>query len=93
VSLAGPIRYVVRGRVQGVGFRWFVLREATRLQLTGFVANLPDGTVEVQACGAVAALESLHARLAQGPAGAHVTDVEKQDLSHQGGKFKSFEIR
>ncbi len=69
-------RFVVRGRVQGVGFRYFVIREASRLSLTGWTRNLPDGGVEVLASGEDAALDALHRRLGEGPPAARVTEVE-----------------
>jgi len=87
------IRYLVRGRVQGVGFRWFVMREATRLKLTGHVRNLPNGDVEVCAQGAVAALAALERALTAGPVGARVEHVEKEELSHDTEALNSFEIR
>jgi acylphosphatase len=70
------LHVVVRGRVQGVGFRYFVLRRARALGLTGWVRNRRDGAVEVQGEGDRAALEELLERLRQGPPGAIVADVE-----------------
>lgn len=75
-------RFVVRGRVQGVGFRWFVLQEAAGLDLGGFVQNLPDGSVEVVASGPDFALGQLEQALAHGPRGARVDSVEKTDVPH-----------
>lgn len=68
-------RYLVSGRVQGVGFRYFVQREALRLGLAGYAANLDDGRVEVLATGEGPALEALEAALGRGPSAAHVTSV------------------
>lgn len=68
---------MVRGRVQGVGYRYFVLREANVLGVTGFARNLPDGSVEVVAEGADPALARLEERLREGPAFAHVQDVDR----------------
>ena len=65
----------VRGRVQGVGYRWFVTREAGRLGLSGWVANQADGSVRVVAEGERADLDELAGRLTVGPAGARVLDV------------------
>jgi acylphosphatase len=65
----------VRGRVQGVGFRVFALREATYLGLDGFVANEADGSVRVVAEGPRAALTSLLARLEDGPPAGFVDRV------------------
>jgi acylphosphatase len=67
----------VRGRVQGVGFRWFVREEARRLGLSGWVTNLGSGDVEVMAGGTAASLARLRAALHVGPAGATVDEVEE----------------
>lgn len=90
----GPRRLVatVRGYVQGVGFRWFVQREASRLGLSGWVANLSDGSVEVVAEGADADLDQLVAALRQGPAGAAVSQVDVRSEPARGGP-RDFEIR
>ena len=65
----------VRGRVQGVGFRYFVVREATSLGLTGWVANEADGSVRCVAEGRRDRLEELAGRLRDGPRSAIVEDV------------------
>ena len=62
----------ISGRVQGVGFRWFVREEARRLGLSGWVTNLPTGEVEVAAGGTPESLERLRRALSVGPAGATV---------------------
>ncbi len=74
-------RYVVRGRVQGVGFRYFVQREAVRLELTGWVRNLDDGRVEVHAQGPAAVLDELAAALHRGPRFSDVRGVEELEAS------------
>jgi acylphosphatase len=79
----GRARFVVRGRVQGVGFRWFVWREAERLGLAGVVRNLSDGTVEVLVGGPDVALAELERELARGPSGARVERVEKTELPRE----------
>ncbi len=61
--------------MQGVGFRYWVQREATALKLAGYVKNLYDGAVEVYATGPEAKLDQLRALLEEGPLGARVTDV------------------
>ncbi len=71
----------MRGRVQGVGYRASTAHEARRLGLSGWVRNLPDGTVEVAARGDAAAIEALIRWLGQGPRGARVTGVEVEELS------------
>ncbi|MGH7620434.1 MAG: acylphosphatase [Gemmatimonadaceae bacterium] len=67
---------VVRGRVQGVGFRWFVREAARNAQLSGWVRNRQDGSVELEAEGAAGALDALRAAVARGPNGAHVSSVD-----------------
>jgi acylphosphatase len=66
----------VRGHVQGVGFRWYVQRTAARLELTGWVANTPDGAVRVVAEGATEDLGALLESLRRGPPSAHVSAVD-----------------
>jgi acylphosphatase len=70
-------RFLVRGRVQGVGFRWFVEREAHVLGIAGWVRNNADGSVEVLAMGSREQLLGLRSRLRQGPRAARVDDVEE----------------
>ncbi len=69
-------RYYISGRVQGVFFRDATRRKALSLGLSGWARNLPDGRVEVLACGAPAVLAELEAWLWQGPPHAEVTDIE-----------------
>lgn len=76
-------RYVVRGRVQGVGYRYFVERAATSLQLGGHVRNLDDGTVEVYAVGPLERLNDLAGLLWKGPRFAEVRGVDEQDATVQ----------
>jgi acylphosphatase len=70
------LHVLVRGRVQGVGFRWFVRETARDLGLAGWVRNRPDGTVEVAAEGSAVTLERLRDELQKGPPGAAVTSVD-----------------
>jgi acylphosphatase len=72
-------RFLVRGRVQGVGFRWFVEREAHILGIAGWVRNRSDGTVEVLAMGTRDQLSGLRTRLGEGPRAARVDDVEESE--------------
>ncbi len=83
---------IVHGRVQGVNFRSYTIQEATRLNLTGWVRNLPDGTVETVAEGPRPALESLLAFLHQGPPAARVTAVDV-NWEEATGEFDSFRVR
>ena len=75
--------FIVDGRVQGVGFRYFVLREAQALGLSGWVRNLPDGRVEVLANGEPDMISALEARLWVGPPHARVATVEARDAEPQ----------
>ena len=70
-------RYIVEGRVQGVGYRYFVMREAASLGVTGFARNLPDGRVEVVGEGADDVLATFEQRLRQGPSFAEVKHLER----------------
>jgi acylphosphatase len=70
-------RFIVCGRVQGVGFRWFVEREAHILGIAGWVRNNADGSVEVLAMGSRDQLLGLRSRLRAGPRAARIDDVEE----------------
>jgi acylphosphatase len=85
--------WVVAGRVQGVGYRWWAHHTAQRLGLRGWVRNLPDGRVEVVAAGPAESLASFERRLWNGPPVAHVDSVEKLDIPHETVDAKSFLIR
>ena len=80
-GVAAGIRLILSGRVQGVGFRFFTRRRAGALGVSGWVRNLPDGTVEVEACGSNRALEELRHELRQGPTGSRVTEVRETPLN------------
>jgi len=84
---------MVRGRVQGVGFRWFVWREADRLGLGGFARNLRDGTVEVVSQGPDEALDRFAQALRRGPSGARVDALEQLDVPAELEVPNSFEIK
>ena len=72
-------RWLVRGSVQGVGFRYFVHDKATSLGVTGWVRNLDDGAVEVYAIGSPDRLSDLAAALHVGPRMANVRSVEERE--------------
>jgi acylphosphatase len=72
-------RYLITGRVQGVGFRYFALEAAEREGLHGWVRNLPDRSVEVVAEGDAEAVDRFERRLRHGPPGARVDHVEVED--------------
>lgn len=71
------IHLEVRGRVQGVGFRWYVVDTARDLRLAGWVKNRGDGNVELAAAGEADALASLEAAVTAGPPGARVEEVRR----------------
>ncbi len=75
------LHFLIQGRVQGVGFRWFVHREASELDLRGWVRNTEDGEVEVVAHGSEADLAELRASLRRGPRGSRVDRVIEHHLA------------
>lgn len=83
---------IVRGQVQGVGFRYFTRNKALELQLTGWVRNLPDGSVEIMASGPLRELEQLLQYLRTGPIGSQVDQVDFQWLPEP-QVHRGFEIR
>jgi acylphosphatase len=85
-------RFLIRGRVQGVGFRWFVEREAHILGIAGWVRNNHDGSVEVLAMGTREQLAGLHSRLREGPRAARIDDVEESEADPVPG-LNSFQVR
>ena len=74
------VRFLLRGRVQGVGFRYFVERRARQLGLAGWVRNRPDGAVEGEAAGAPEDLARFTADLRRGPPGVEVESLETVEL-------------
>jgi acylphosphatase len=77
-------RLVVHGRVQGVGFRWFVQRAARSRGLAGSASNRPDGSVEVVLEGEPEAVDSVERLVREGPRGAQVERVERADEEPEG---------
>jgi acylphosphatase len=84
--------FIVRGRVQGVGFRWFVEREAHMFKISGWVRNNPDGTVELFAQGTRDQLAGLHSHLREGPRAARVDAVDVSDAEPI-ASLSSFQVR
>ncbi len=84
-------KFIVRGNVQGVGFRFFTQRAAARHQVLGYVKNLPDGAVESYAEGADKAVENFKHDLTAGPVFAKVTEIEELVLEPT-KLFTSFRI-
>ena len=85
-------RYLISGRVQGVGFRYFTQAAATEEGLSGWVCNTPAGRVEVEADGDADAIARFEQRISRGPAGARVEHVETTDAA-SGVRGTGFRIR
>src|SRR5262245_35223001 len=85
-------RYVIRGRVQGVGYRYFAQGVAERLGVTGYVRNLPTGDVEVHAEADDVILQGFKQELEQGPRMSRVSEVVETDVPVS-GSYSSFLIR
>jgi acylphosphatase len=75
------LHFLIRGRVQGVGFRWFVHREAAELGLRGWVRNTDSGEVEIVAAGDSEALDDLRLELRKGSRGSRVDAVIEHELA------------
>ena len=86
------LKAVIKGEVQGVGFRWAVQSQAGKLGLTGYAENLPDGSVRVEAEGAPDRLDRLEAFLHQGPRWAEVQSLDTERTPAT-GEFHRFEAR
>lgn len=85
------IRIIAHGRVQGVGFRFFVRQNAVAIGVTGWVKNCADGSVELHAEGSREQLELLVERVRQGPTFGHVSDLEV-DWRTASNDFQTFDI-
>lgn len=86
-------RFVVSGRVQGVGFRQFTAEKARGLKISGWVRNLPDGNVESEAQGSEDQLRAFEKNLHAGPALSRVDDVKIQNLEDDSDLPLIFEVR
>jgi acylphosphatase len=75
------LHFLIQGRVQGVGFRWFVQREASELALRGWVRNTEDGHVEVVAAGDAEDVDELRTTLRRGPRGSRVDRIIEHSLT------------
>ncbi|HEV7682220.1 MAG TPA: acylphosphatase [Pyrinomonadaceae bacterium] len=84
-------KFLIRGQVQGVGYRFFAQRAAARHQVMGHVRNCPDGSVEVIAEGPAAAVEEFKNDLAAGPQWSRVEQLEEINLEPT-GQYASFRI-
>jgi acylphosphatase len=83
-------RYFVRGRVQGVGYRWFVEKHANAIGVKGYTRNLDDGRVEVYAIGTEDQLQTLNGYLWKGPTMAEVRGVDEEEVAVE--KISGFQI-
>jgi len=83
-------RFIVKGRVQGVGFRYFAVRAARQAGVSGSVRNLADGTVEAIAEGPPQAIDEFRAALEHGPSYAHVERVDEIEMQPT-GRYSGFE--
>jgi acylphosphatase len=87
------LHFLIQGRVQGVGFRWYVQREAGELDLRGWVRNTEEGEVEVVASGSETDLAELRASLRRGPRGSRVDHLIEHYLEdHEAKDLSSFRI-
>jgi acylphosphatase len=87
------IHYMVRGRVQGVGFRWYVHREAAEIGLRGWVRNTTDGCVEIVAHGTPEQIAELKAAVKKGSRGSRVDGILEHELADsEGAALGPFEI-
>jgi acylphosphatase len=84
-------KFLIRGEVQGVGYRFFAQRAAALHQVVGYVRNLPDGSVEALAEGTASSVEAFKHDLATGPAFAQVENVEEINVDPTGA-YPSFRI-
>ncbi|HSF25043.1 MAG TPA: acylphosphatase [Blastocatellia bacterium] len=84
-------RFIVRGRVQGVGFRYFAIRAARGLGIVGTVRNMPDGSVEAVAEGETDAIIRFRRELERGPSYSHVSAVEETEHPAS-DRYKDFEV-
>ena len=85
------LHLIVKGEVQGVGFRWFARERAEELGVSGWTRNREDGTVDVEAEGTAEALAQFVRSLEAGPPASRVEQVARRTIPAQGGK--DFEIR
>ena len=83
-------KFIVRGRVQGVGYRYFAISAARQAGVVGTVRNLPDGSVEVVAEGNPDAIMQLKVQLAKGPSLSRVTSVDETRIA-PAGRYESFD--
>lgn len=86
------VHIIVKGLVQGVGFRYYVIRQASQFALNGYVRNLYNGDVEIEAEGDRSLIEEFIKQVKIGPRSAYVKDMNIEWTDYQ-NKFKGFEVR
>jgi len=84
-------RFIVKGRVQGVGFRYFAIRAAADCDVKGYVRNLADGSVEAVAEGSAKAVENFKKELSKGPSFSRVSEVNEFDIPTS-GRYSRFDV-
>ena len=84
-------RFIISGRVQGVGFRYFAIRAARQAGVAGTVRNLPDGTVEAIAEGTQTSIDEFRRALELGPSFGHVARVDEMEIQPS-GRYTGFEV-
>jgi acylphosphatase len=82
----------ITGKVQGVGFRYFTRKNADSLDITGWVRNMPDGSVEVFICGDEDNIDRMEERLWDGPRGAYVTEIIQLESDDTGTHYLDFSV-
>lgn len=87
------IKYNVKGRVQGVGFRFYTQKKAIDTGISGYVKNLPDGSVEVVASGSDSQLAEFKKHLETGPSMALVQSIEQQKQPVSKKRYRGFKIK
>jgi acylphosphatase len=85
-------RFLVSGRVQGVGYRWYAAKAARSLGIVGYVRNLDDGRVEIVASGTPELLDQLARALGIGPAAARVIEVSAAEVPDEPSGFNGFSV-
>jgi len=82
----------ITGRVQGVGYRYFTRKNADSLGITGWVRNMPDGSVEAFICGEEYNVDTMEERLWIGPRGAFVTEIVELQPDETGSQYSDFTV-
>lgn len=87
------VHIIVTGRVQGVGFRYFTVRCANDLGISGWVRNLPDGSVETAIQGQGEKIEEMIGLLKQGPGAANVSGLKTEEIESESEELSGFAVR